>query len=402
MKTTLGLAGLLFCSIYLSFAQSWMPVAGTPNEGWDALASSADGTKLFAGSSDWTFWLSTNSGASWTTNSRPQDNSYYGPSHAIASSADGNTVAAVGGNSGSVIWASTNGALTWFSNNVAGVNFLGSITLSADGKILAVAAGFHSPGYSPGPIFISTNSGLTVTPTSAPTNNWAALASSANGTRLVAATITSSASGLIYTSTNSGLTWAPTTAPTNNAWMSVASSADGVKLIAASAVCVYTSTNGGTTWISNNLPDVQWISAASSADGTKLAVVSVANIGLIYTSTNSGATWTSNSVPTGGWAAVASSADGNQLLAAPNYPAGPLFISRTLPAPRLCLTPSAANFTLSWAIPSTPFALQQTTNLAAGWSALTNQPALNLTNLENQVALPALPGDNAFYRLIHL
>ena len=64
--------------------------------------------------------------------------------------------------------------------------------------------------------------------TSAPSTNWSCVASSADGSKLVAAVD----GGLIYTSTNSGGTWVPTTAP-SNAWASVACSADGSKVIAA-------------------------------------------------------------------------------------------------------------------------------------------------------------------------
>ena len=63
------------------------------------------------------------------------------------------------------------------------------------------------------------------------TVNWSAIASSADGTKLVATIY----SGNIYTSTNSGANWLlhnsnPITSPM--AWSSVASSADGTKLVA--------------------------------------------------------------------------------------------------------------------------------------------------------------------------
>ena len=46
------------------------------------------------------------------------------------------------------------------------------------------------------------------------------------------------------------------------------------------------------------------------------------------------------------------------------------------------------------------FVLQQNSDLCtSNWTDLTNNtPTLNLTNLQNQVALP-LPAGNAFYRL---
>jgi hypothetical protein len=54
----------------------------------------------------------------------------------------------------------------------------------------------------------------------------------------------------------------------------------------------------------------------------------------------------------------------------------------------------------SWTVPSTNFELQQNLDLStANWTALTNVPVLNLTNLQEQVSLPATNG-NGFFRLI--
>ena len=109
-------------------------------------------------------------------------------------------------------------------------------------------------------------------------------------------------------------TWTQTSAPTNR-WWSVTSSADGAKLVAVTSLSIYTSTNAGTTWMSNSAPGLQWQAVASSADGSKLVAVAWKN-GPIYTSTNSGATWTVTSAPNNYWSSVASSADGTKLVAA--------------------------------------------------------------------------------------
>jgi hypothetical protein len=67
------------------------------------------------------------------------------------------------------------------------------------------------------------------------------------------------------------MTWtASTNAPYAN-WQAVASSADGTKLVAAiNNGSIYTSTDFGATWVSNNVPNTNWISIASSADGCTL------------------------------------------------------------------------------------------------------------------------------------
>jgi hypothetical protein len=86
--------------------------------------------------------------------------------------------------------------------------------------------------------------------------------------------------GSIYTSTNGGVTWKQTSAPTNY-WTSVASSADGNRLTAAFAGGICTSTNSGETWTQNAAP-IGWMFVGSSADGGKL--VAVVQEGGIYTS----------------------------------------------------------------------------------------------------------------------
>ena len=163
----------------------------------------------------------------------------------------------------------------------------------------------------------------TWTQTSAPSNGgWYGIASSADGTKLVAVNV----SGSIYTSTNSGATWTPSSAPTGKQWQGVASSADGTKFVAADANGngIFSSTNSGLTWISNSVPSQYWWFVASSADGTNLVAVTGIGGGPIYTSTNSGRSWNKTSAPSNYWSSVASSADGTKLAAVQlgdnNYP----------------------------------------------------------------------------------
>src|SRR5207245_2152891 len=66
--------------------------------------------------------------------------------------------------------------------------------------------------YTDGLIYTSTNSGVSWTKTAAPINGWSAVASSADGVRLVAAD-SASGDGLVYTSADSGVTWTQASAP---------------------------------------------------------------------------------------------------------------------------------------------------------------------------------------------
>jgi hypothetical protein len=387
-----------------AFAQTWTQTSA-PSDDWVTVASSADGSKLIAGSLGLIYGISTNSGSTWITNNQPQMGSIYGSWSCIASSADGTTYV---GTIANVIWVSTDSGIAWLSNNVPSASFFGGTALSADGSKIVAGAGAY--GYSQSGIYISTNSGVTWAQTTAPTNNWTSVASSADGTKLVATAMTSQG-GFIYASTDSGFTWTLTGAPTNNNWAAVASSADGSKLVAASWAafvpdltfgCVYTSTNFGMTWTSNNVPNAQWQSVASSADGTKLVVAAVGPSGLIYSSTDSGTTWISNAVPDEGWFSVASSADGDKLVVVSLWVQssnpGHVYISQTTPSPQLNIKPASNNnLVLSWIVPSTNFVMQQSSDLGS-WTDMTNTPVRNLTNLHNEVTLP-LAASNNFYRL---
>jgi hypothetical protein len=395
---------IVFFGTTAAFAQTWTQTTA-PSATWTAIASSADGTKLFAVGAYWTYGFSTNSGATWTTDSEPQVDSENGDWDCIASSANGNTLVAM--NAGSV-WTSTNSGISWISNNVPSVNWWTAVALSADGnKAVAVDGGPPYGQRIPGGICTSTDSGMTWSETLAPSNSWSRVASSADGTILVAGVEVGNLPTVpVYVSTNCGATWAPTASPTNLQCTAVASSADGRMLMVGgrsftdAAGMLYTSTNMGNTWISNSMSLFdQWYGVASSADGTKLVAVAQIYQGAgVFTSTNSGNTWNSNTVPgQPGWLAAASSADGTKL-AAVSYNAG-IWTLQTTPSPTLGITQANGNLALSWLIPSTNFVLQENADLTTtNWCNVTNAPALNLTNLQNQVTLPA-PAGNAFFRL---
>lgn len=186
-----------------------------------------------------------------------------------------------------------------------------SVASSADGtKLVAAVAGGVS-GY----IYTSTDAGVTwTTQIGSGTKSWVSIASSADGTKLAAAEI----GGRISTSTNSGVLWTNRAVSTN--WSAVASSADGTKLVAVVGGhmvvpgLIYTSTDSGINWTPRAVTNY-WHGVASSADGTRLvAVVGVAIPGQIYTSSDSGGTWNPHAINQA-WAAVASSADGSKLAA---------------------------------------------------------------------------------------
>jgi hypothetical protein len=148
------------------------------------------------------------------------------PWHSVASSADGSKLA-IAADPGT-IYISTNSGTTWrIMVGAPGTNWE-AIVSSADGTKLAAIA-------RSGLVYTSPDSGVTWTSNSLPIAQWTSIASSADGRTLVAAACSSdiyylNGNGSIYISTNSGTTW--TLNATGHGWGFVASSADGSKLVA--------------------------------------------------------------------------------------------------------------------------------------------------------------------------
>ena len=87
-------------------------------------------------------------------------------------------------------------------------------------------------------------------------------------------------------------------------------------------------------------------------------------------------------------------ADGNKMGAVIN---GTIYMFQKVAPQVLSVTASASGVLLSWIVPSTPFVLQQSQDLAT-WTTVTNQSVLNFTNLRYQVELP-FTTTQSFYRL---
>lgn len=245
--------------------------------------------------------------------------------------------------------------------------------------------------------------------TSAPITNWSAVASSADGSRLLVVGGGYGFNGPVFISTNSGDTWndAPVVDYGNYGWSVAGCSADGNTLVVASGGKaggrIFYSTNGGTIWTDADpsaTGNQVWHSGAPAADGQKIVVVgSVAaprGASGMTTSTNGGAAWIGTS-DMAFWQCVACSADGHRLFAAEF--GGGIWTSQTTPAPLLKLTPSESGFLISWVVPSMSFVLQENADLrTTGWTDVTTKPILNFTNLHHEVSVPT-SSTSRFYRL---
>jgi photosystem II stability/assembly factor-like uncharacterized protein len=290
----------------------WTPRLTDQVRSWFGVASSADGNKLAAVMGNILqgfIYTSNDSGVTWTARVTDKNRAW----RAIASSSDGGKLVAVV--SGGQIYTSNDSGVTWTARATDNNRTWVSVASSADGNNLtAVVFG--------GQIYRSNDSGVTWTAQATDQNRkWTAVASSADGKKLAAVEY----DGNIYMSTDSGATWTARATDQNRSWNAVTSSSDGSKLAAEVwGGQIYTSIDSGVTWTARE-QNRTWNAVASSADGSKL--VAVVQYGQVYTSIDSGVTWTERTTDQNrNWCSVASSSDGSKLVAVVN--GGQIYTSR--------------------------------------------------------------------------
>jgi uncharacterized repeat protein (TIGR02543 family) len=254
------------------------------------------------------------------------------PSSAVAqvtTSSNGSRIAVttIGGN----VYTSADEGTTWKKESGSGSRFWASLASSSDGTKL-VSSEVHSIGTpssknnltstccsSAGDIFTSTDSGATwVDRASAGMKNWGPVASSSDGLKIVAAEV----SGGIFRSADGGINWG-SIAPAggSRSWSSLCSNGDGSKLAAsARGGSIWTSIDSGATWTERTgFGKASWVAVTCSSDFVRLAAVSSG--GAVVTSSNSGANWTSQAGSTTAagasplWSAMASDVTGLNLVA---------------------------------------------------------------------------------------
>jgi photosystem II stability/assembly factor-like uncharacterized protein len=295
-------------SVAVTYGTAWSTKSNSsPNTSWTAIASSSDGTKLVASGGGF-IYTSVNSGATWTQRTSGTARFY----RSIASSSDGSYLAA--SHEGGFIYTSTDYGVSW-TQRATSRSWVG-ITSSGDGSKLAAVI-------EDGPLFTSTDYGVTWTEqTGAANRYWQGITSSSDGATLAAVVL----DGGIHTSSNYGVSWTQTAAP-RASWSAIASSNNGSKLVAVQGGLgpgyIYTSSNYGVSWtVRANDTTREWRRVVSSSDGTKLAAIVFSNTlnGYIYTSEDSGVTWTGNLTDISRrWQAIASSSDGTKLAAGGNF-----------------------------------------------------------------------------------
>lgn len=269
----------------------WVSRGGSGSQYWQAIAVSADGSKMGAVVDGGSIHLSADGGLNWSA--VDTDRNW----QAIATSADGSKWVAVV--DGGPIYLSTDSGANWTPRESAR-NWT-SVASSSDGQNL-VAAEYG------GKIYTSVDAGVSWSARDSD-RPWYAVGSSGSGSNLVAAVY----GGGLYTSSDVGTNWVQRT-PGNQLWVSVASSANGRKLVAAEVNgFIHTSADGGTNWTAQAASGARfWSSIASSSDGSELVASTYG--GKLYTSSDSGLTWTARDSDRL-WLGVGASADGGVLAA---------------------------------------------------------------------------------------
>ena len=215
-------------------------------------------------------------------------------------------------------------AQTWVLSTNAPVEYWDSVASSADGTRI-VAASYWTLSNRYGHVAISADAGVTWTTRLIYATAWAHVASSADGMKLAVA----ADKGFVFLSTNAGVSWDGLPGAGN--WWGLACSSNanlivGVSQGTPSPGGVYTFTNYPGIWswtgapqdphhtlpLTNAAPLEPWEGVSMSADGSRIVAVGK---GVVFTSANSGMAWVSQTVPNYEWWSVASSSDGTKLVA---------------------------------------------------------------------------------------
>jgi len=370
---------------------AWNDQADVGNHNWHALASSADGSRLYAASESCGLsacsggvvdaggiWVSSDYGVTWTAIGSTNGRNWF----SIASNSNGTKVVAV--DRGGDIWTSVDSGATWTARRAGGaVRNWESVASSSDGDNLIAVA---SDGF----IFTSIDSGVTWTNyTPSGVTGFTGVSSSNDGSRLA---VTTWASGL-YTSSNFGQTWTlrtlPAPVPSQPTHLQMVSmNGDGSRLVTGTRAnnsnggIIFTSSNFGVTWTASASSGFDYIGFASSGDGSRVAAA-IYGQASVSTSSDYGVTWSVQSTGSRGVIPIATNIDGS-LLFVGGY--GGHLWTGSIPRSRVVAVVASATSAVVPAATNTPAA-------ALAFAETTNTSAVRITPMDNPASASSTPFD---------
>ncbi len=223
---------------------TWALAGAPPMGNWGndirGLVSSADGdelTVLFTSATSNGIYVSTNGGATWLCTTNLNENW-----SAATCSANGTKIAAITSGDGSSVFVSTNSGVSWQPAAPMLGQSTSGILSTADGSelIAPISSG----------LYISTNWGASWSCTNNSLNE--EITCSADGSLLLGQELSPVYGNEILTSTNLGVTWTSNSVPQED-WAWVACSADGNKLVATAGYADNTPATNG-IWVSQTPP----------------------------------------------------------------------------------------------------------------------------------------------------
>ena len=367
---------------------AWSAQPDLGNHNWHALASSADGSRLYAASESCGsnpcdlgvvdvggIWVSTDYGMTWSAIANTSGRKWF----SMATNANGTKVAAV--DRGGSIWTSVDSGSTWTERAAAGTRNWDSIASSSDGDNLVAV----SPD---GFIFTSSDSGETWSNrTPANVTGFTGVSSSNDGSRLA---VTTWSSGL-YTSSNYGVDWTLRSLPVIDSGQPthlqmVSMNGDGSRLVTGSRANnnnggrVFTSADYGATWTVAASLGFDYIGFASSGDGSRISA-SIFGQAAVSTSSDYGVTWKVQTTGTNGVIPIATNIDGS-LLFVGGY-GGHLWTGKLPRAQVVAIATSA----ISAVVP----AQESTPAAALAFTETTNTAAVRITPMANPTTVESTP-----------
>lgn len=297
--------------LYDTFNYTWTQQISSGFYYWHKVATSENGLRIVAITSNAHVAISTDGGESWTIQTTLGTDNWRG----VAMSADGFSIVVAASNA--IVYRTNDGGQTW-QNGDALTSYHNWIDLAMIPTGIIVVGATTGSSY----LFKSTDSGDTwTTLTASGKRNWKAITISSDG-QMIAACVDN---GYIYTSSDGGTSWTTRTAAGSRLWTDISSSSDGQTIAACTNNgFLYVSLDGGVSWTATFTSSRPWTSICVSNDGsTMVAAHGYYGVALqtgIYISHDNGTSWGLDiTAPRQSWGGIAISSTGERIIATGNY-----------------------------------------------------------------------------------